>query len=126
MAKDFDASNDMGPDIGNDAIGITGSDCSGDLASGDGVDLNADEVSKTEGLAKATLMSCDVPPLPTTSDEIRQINEGMGEGPDHRGIENQAPRKPEYGDYPPDEQLLEQIQEQYPDFEISLPRDRNE
>ena len=60
MAKDFDTSGDMIPEVGSEVSRDTGADCGGDIASDEGVDLNASDTSKAEvGFAKATMMSAD-------------------------------------------------------------------
>ena len=113
MAKDISMCNDISPDAGA-VNGGAGTDFGGDLADNKGVDLNAGE------MAKATMMSCDVPPPPPpVPAEIREIPESQGfktpeqiaaemkdawdyndPATDNRGIEEQQPLESEYGDSP--------------------------
>ena len=105
----------------------TASDTGSDLAGDKGVDLNADGASKAEGLAKVTMMFYEAPPpkdysgmatQPPDSAIYTEAPEHTGKTPeqiaaemeeawgyndpatDNRGIEEQQPRKPLYGDSP--------------------------
>jgi len=116
MGKDFKSGGDTQHETRSDNNNDIRSDYGGDLAKEEGVSLNVSEVSKVEGLTKAVMMSYDVPPLPPLDAQIRQINEGIGEGPDNRGIEEQQPRKPESAnncDPPYDRTELSQMVEQF-------------
>jgi len=121
MAKDLEMCSDISPDTGG-SVADTGSDFGGDLAKDDGVDLNAGECAKAEGLAKATMMSYDVPPPPPpVPAEIREIDASQVPGyktpeqivaemkeaweynepaTDNRDIETRQPLEPEYGEHP--------------------------
>ena len=71
MAKDFITGGDVSPDVGSDSGNdVERSDFGGDLASGNGVDLNAGQASK------AIAYDVPPPPLPVPS-EIR-VMEGHG------------------------------------------------
>ena len=125
MAKDFDTSSDMIPEVGNEVSRDAGADCGGDIAGDDGVDLNADSASGADSVAaKATMMSYDatLPEDYTADAGVRPPDSAiyteapapvpieqpgwtytMGDGdpaPDNRGIENYP--ETDYGDSPPD------------------------
>jgi hypothetical protein len=113
MRKDLDFGNDISQETATAVSSDTTSDTGGDLASDAGVDLNADEVSKAEWAAKATIMSYEVPPPPAIYTEAPehtgktpgQIVAEMAEAWDYAGPANEPevivePSKPEYGDSP--------------------------
>jgi hypothetical protein len=108
MRKNLESGGDMYLNTRDNTGSNVGSDFGGELAGKNGVDLNSGVLNE-----KAAYMDIP-PPVPAEirvidcpqnawderlQEQIRQINEGMGEGPDNRGIEEQVPRKPEYGEY---------------------------
>jgi len=124
MARDIEMSNDISPDTRGDACDLR-SDFGGDLAGEKGIDLNVGKVSRTDGLAKATMMSYEAPPPEdysgmaiSPSDSAiyteapghvgrtpEQIAAEMAEAWGYAGPANEPegieePHKPEYGDSP--------------------------
>jgi len=94
MAKDFDTSSDMIPEVGSEVSRDTGADYGGDIASDDGVDLNAGDATKADGgFAKATMMSYDASlPEDYTADGTRPPDSAIyTEAPARPSLEDQYP-----------------------------------
>jgi len=123
MAKDLEFGSDVHTDLVSDTSDDSvGKDLNGDLANDKGVDLNT---SESQHMAKATMMMCEAPPpenyitMAVTSPDSayyteapehvgrspEQVASEMFEtfqdgdpAPDTRGIENQQPHEPDYGE----------------------------